>query len=159
MNFGDPECVGLRGGPGVSVMFWGCINFAEIGILTEISDTMDTTKYIETLDNNLWPVIAKDLPKGGYIFQDDNIPCYKSQRALTWKRQNGINCLNWPSQSPDVNIIENVWMTFKIQLQKSEADIRNRDTLIREVMQIWVSLTPVYIQSLYASIPRTLKRV
>jgi hypothetical protein len=31
-----PECVGLRGGPGVSVMLWGCITFDGVGTLTEI---------------------------------------------------------------------------------------------------------------------------
>jgi hypothetical protein len=26
-----PECVGLRGGPHVAVMFWGCITFDGVG--------------------------------------------------------------------------------------------------------------------------------
>ena len=38
-----PEFVGLRGDPRVAVMFWGC---------TEIKGTMNTTKYLETLDHH-----------------------------------------------------------------------------------------------------------
>jgi hypothetical protein len=33
-----PECVGLRGGPCVAVMFWGCITFDGVGTLTEIGE-------------------------------------------------------------------------------------------------------------------------
>lgn len=154
-----PECVGLRGGPCVAVMFWGCITFDGVGTLTEIEGNMNTTKYLETLGDNVWPVIAKIFPNGGYIFQDDNAPCHASRRAVQWKRENELNCLNWPSQSPDLNIIENVWRTIKIKLQNSKCDILNKQILVREVKKIWVGLTPVYIQSLYNSISRRIRSV
>ena len=107
-------------------MFWGCITFDGVGTLTEIEGNMNTTKYLETLGDNVWPVIAKIFPNGGYIFQDDNAPCHASRRAVQWKRENELNCLNWPSQSPDLNIIENVWRTIKIKLQNSKCDILNK---------------------------------
>jgi hypothetical protein len=50
-----PECVGLRGGPRVAVMFWGCITFDGVGTLTDIEGNMNTTKYLETLGDNVWP--------------------------------------------------------------------------------------------------------
>ena len=99
---------------------------------------MNTTKYLETLGDNVWPVIAKIFPNGGYIFQDDNAPCHASRRAVQWKRENELNCLIWPSQSPDLNIIENVWRTIKIKLQNSKCDILNKKILVREVKKIWV---------------------
>ena len=67
--------------------------------------------------------------------------------------------LNCPSQSPDLNIIENVWRTIKIKLQNSKCDILNKQILVREVKKIWVGLTPVYIQSLYNSISRRIRSV
>jgi hypothetical protein len=48
-----PECVGLRGGPRVAVKFWGCITFDGVGTLTEIEGNMNTTKYLETLGDNV----------------------------------------------------------------------------------------------------------
>jgi hypothetical protein len=109
---------------------------------------MNTTKYLETLGVNVWHVIAKKFPNGGYIFQDDNA----AHRAV--QRENEINCLNCSSQSPDLNIIENVWRTTKIKLQNSICGFFNKQLLVREVKMIWVGLTPVYIRSLYNSIPR-----
>jgi hypothetical protein len=47
-----PEFVGLRGDPRVAVMFWGCITYDGVGKLTEIEGTMNTTKYLETLDHH-----------------------------------------------------------------------------------------------------------
>jgi hypothetical protein len=103
--------------------------------------------------------MTNKFPNGGYIFQDDNAPCHASRRAVQWKRENELNCLNWPSQSPDLNIIENVWRTVKIKLQNSKCDILNKKILVREVKKIWVGLTPVYIQSLYNSISRRIRSV
>jgi hypothetical protein len=69
-------------------MFWACITFDGVGTLTEIEGNMNTTKYLETLGDNAWPVIAKIFPNGGYIFQDDNVPCHVSHRTVQWKRGN-----------------------------------------------------------------------
>ena len=84
-------------------------------------------------------------------------PCHASRRAVQWKGENELNCLNWPSQSPDLNIVENVWRTTKIKLQNSKCDILNKQIIVREVKKIWVGLTSVYIQSLYSSISRRIQ--
>ena len=47
-----------------------------------------------------------------YIFQD-NAPCHVSRRTNQWKTENDIPTLEWPPQSPDLNIIENVWIVIK----------------------------------------------
>jgi hypothetical protein len=41
------ECDGLRGGPRVAVMLWGCITFDGVGTLTDIEGNMNTTKYLK----------------------------------------------------------------------------------------------------------------
>lgn len=44
--------------PKFSVMFWGCITYFGVGTLTPVKRNMNSVKYIEVLDENLWPVIA-----------------------------------------------------------------------------------------------------
>ena len=99
-----PECVGLRGGASVSVMFQGCIINSGVGTLVGVTETMNSDKYLQTLVDNLWPIIAKNFPKSDYIYRDDNAPRHKSYKVMAWIRANAVPCFKWPSQSPDINI-------------------------------------------------------
>jgi hypothetical protein len=54
-----------------SVMFWGCISYYVVGTLTSVVGNLDCEKYINILDDNLWPVIAQHFPTSRYIFQDN----------------------------------------------------------------------------------------
>ena len=79
------------------------------------------------------------------------MPCF---RANQWKEENDIYTHPWPAQSPNLNIIENVWKVLKIQVQRCVNEIRNAQDLKRIVSDIWSSLPLYYVRSLYASLPR-----
>ena len=49
------------------VMVWGCINWYGIGTLSD--GNIDAEKYLDRLEENLWPVIARQFPTDGEIFQ------------------------------------------------------------------------------------------
>ncbi|EFN84665.1 Transposable element Tcb1 transposase, partial [Harpegnathos saltator] len=48
--------------------------------------------------------------------QKDNDPKHHSRLCSRWKEENGITVLQWPSQSPDANPIENIWSAMKHKL-------------------------------------------
>ena len=102
----------------ISAMFWGCIAYNGVGTIIPINGNMNSVKYIETLDNNLWPVVAKTFGNSAWIFQEDNPLCHVSRQCNAWKADNDISILPWPAQSPDINVIENVWSVLKIHIKR-----------------------------------------
>lgn len=156
----NPECLNVLKDPKtIKCMFWGCISKDGVGTLEPIDGNINSEKYIECLDDNLWPVVNKVFGAEPYIFQDDNATPHRSVVTRQWKEENGISTMDWPPQSPDLNIIENLWLTIKIRLEKKLTEIKSRDDLVRAVKKIWHQLSRVYINSLYASIPRRIRQV
>ena len=137
----------------------GCIIWHGIGTSTAVEGNINAQKYQQILDDNLWPVIAQHFPNDQYIFQDDNAPVHRARSTQELIHRNGITTMSWPAQSPDINIIENIWLHIKRKLQGRVGRIENKDDLFREIHTIWTAITPQYVQSLYKSIPRRLQHV
>ena len=143
----------------MSVMFWGCITFDGVGTFLPVNGTINSQKYTDILDENLWPVVAKVFPDSPWIFQDDNATPHRSRHTVLWKQNNDIPGMMWPAQSPDINIIENIWRYIKIRLQKVVHRIKTKNDLIRESSRVWMSIDQTYVRGLYASIPNRIRRV
>ncbi len=51
----------------------------------------------------------------------DNDPKHEARLVTEWLKLKGIECLPWPSSSPDLNPIEHLWVHIERELRKDPA--------------------------------------
>ena len=94
------------------VNFWGWISAQGLGVCHFIEGRFNGETYINILRDIMLPSVMQRFPERNFILQHDNCSNHKSQQVTIWIEENQIKVLPWPSCSPDINIIENVWGGF-----------------------------------------------
>jgi transposase len=119
------------------VMIWGAIGPNGTIGLCLFRETMTAAKYINILKVNLLPAARRQF-HDDWRLQRDNDPKHTARITKVFMDENVPSVMDWPSNSPDLNPIENVWAVIKKHVEKRKP--QNIKDLERKFMEEWAKL-------------------
>jgi hypothetical protein len=86
---------------------------------------MYSDSYMGILENLMLPSVIRMY--ANFVFQQDNCPVHTVQRVTAWFRNHNVTVSNWPSRSPNLNPIENMWGLLVNKLQQQRIICQKRE--------------------------------
>ncbi|GFV51736.1 uncharacterized protein TNCV_1320921 [Trichonephila clavipes] len=97
---------------------------------------MRQNQYKDVLQNRLIPQLEEWFPnEEPYIFMQDGALCHTARSIKAFLAEQNIPLLDWPGNSPDMNLIENVWELMKREVTKDV--ITNKTQLLKRIIHVW----------------------
>lgn len=150
---------------GGSIMLWGCMTWAGVGKVAKVEGRMDAAQFCSILDRCLAPTMdactmLPDFPqRDQLVFQQDNDPKHTSRLATSWFRTAGIQVMEWPAQSPDLNPIEHLWHHLKTRIAAHPEPAKGVHELWERASEEWAKITADTCRELIESMPRRVEAV
>lgn len=141
-----------------SVMVWGAISYYGAVDIVIMKGKQNAQKYLELIKEEI-PKICNITAGRKWILQHDNAPIHTSRDVISWLNDNNIEVLDWPSCSPDLNIIENVWGWLTRKIYSNGRQFNSSEELFQAIQTSWNNISTKYIRSLYDSIPNRIFEV
>ncbi len=138
-------------------MLWGCFSAKGPGRLICVKERMNGAMYREILSENLLPSARALKMKRGWVFQHDNDPKHTARATKEWLRKKHFKVLEWPSQSPDLNPIENLWRELKVRVAQRQP--QNITALEEICMEEWAKIPATVCENLVKTYRKRLTSV
>lgn len=133
-------------------MVWGWIHSDGQRGLVRVEETMDSPIFCNLLNGHYFH------RNNGQIMQQDGAPIHTSRYTKAYFQNHNIEILpDWPLNSPDLIIIENVWGEIKRKLPSHNISTINE--LWDGIQTEFYNMPNEFIENPYNSIDRRLNHV
>ena len=121
---------------------------------------MNADLYVKILEEARVPFILDAFPDGYCRFMQDNGPKHTLKRAQEYFMTRRINWWATPPESPECNLIENLWHELK-EFLRCEVKPHSKQELIDGILQFWKTVDVLkctkYIRHLRKVLPRIIE--
>ncbi len=139
---------------GGKIMVWGCITWEGVGYSCKIDETMDAELYSEILKDELKSTIEfYNFQRSKVVFQADNDPKHSSKLAQSTLKEMGLQVMQWPAQSPDLNPMEHYWQFVDERLKEFSEIVATKEDLWKRVESIVKKNNTDLCRKLIATMP------
>lgn len=136
---------------------WGCFTSRGFGHLFLFNDNLTADLMTIIYSDALLPTAQQYFGEHGHwILQEDNDPKHTAHLSRTFKDDHDIQVLDWPSNSADLNPIENVWSVMKNKMRGY--DTSTLSLLQFAISSIWENLAEEMILNLFSSMQTRLQQ-
>lgn len=157
-RLGPHQIQKAKQGGGGKLMLWGSMTYYGVGDASWIPGKMNSDVYVDVLQTY---VLASrnwyGMDRTKFIFQQDNAAIHTTAKVKMFFAKSKIRVLEWPANSPDLNLIEHIWAHIKRRLYQYKEPPRTLPELWKRVQDIWTTIPIEFIHELYESMPRRIE--
>jgi transposase len=138
------------------LMFWAAISLKTHSKLFVFLGHMTGSGYVKMLEDSFLPN-SRQRFGDDLVFQQDNAPAHTSRAAKQLFHDRNITVLPWPSNSPDLNPIENIWSILKTNVAKRCP--KTKSSLETIAVEEWAAIPQEFISSAISSVPKRIEQI
>jgi hypothetical protein len=143
---------------GGAVMILGAISSLGNLKIKVVNGNYTAAAYIDDLKTTFIPWCKRQFRGKPWIWQQDNASIHTAAIVTEYLHQNHIVKLDWPTKSPDLNIMENIWHLMEMEIFHNR-QYRSRQQLIMAIEECARNFSARTISALYSSLPGRMLKV
>lgn len=141
-----------------SVMIWAGISIDHRTDLVVIPGRLNAMNYIENvLEDHVVPAAYGVGPN--FILMHDNAKPHIAGITRNFLQERGIQVMEWPALSPDLNPIEHVWDQLDRRVRKRPNPPQTIQELTQALIEEWENIPQESLRRLVRSMPRRCEEV
>jgi transposase len=123
----------------LKINVWGCLSKKGFGRVFWFKNNLNSEFLCHKIYRNaLLPSARQHFGQSQWVLLEDNDLKHRSNYSRTWKSDHQIVTLSWPSHSPDVNPIENLWALLKVKVAQRRP--KTLEDLVNAIQNEWNEL-------------------